>query len=168
MSNDGRWFRRSRDIATTTKQIAEQAGIREGLLYHYFPSKLGILNAVVTRRHTFVGEMFASIEGAEGRPAGEVMRSVGDTLIQTFGREVELARIILGEAQVNADVHGVFREMIESVAGRLAKYLEQRIQAGELRADLSPQAAATGHVPAVGNPPSMCRYAYGPDAGAAA
>lgn len=130
--------------ATTTKQIAEQAGIREGLLYHYFPSKLGILNAVVTRRHTFVGEMLSSVEGAEGLPAGDVMRSVGDMLIQTFGREVELARIILGEAQVNAEVHAAFREMIDSVTGRLARYLERRIQAGELRADLSPHAAATG------------------------
>lgn len=130
--------------ATTTKQIAERAGIREGLLYHYFPSKLGILNAVVTRRHTFVGEMLASIEGAEGRPAGEVMRLVGDMLIQTFGREVELARIILGEAQVNAEVHAVFREMIERVTERLASYLERRIEFGELRSDLSAHAAATG------------------------
>ncbi len=130
--------------ATTTKEIAQRAGIREGLLYHYFPSKLGILHAVVTRRHTFVGDALASIDGAESRPAREVIRAIGDGLIAVLGADLAFARVIMGEGQVNAEVHAGFCEMVERVSGHIAKYLDKRIEAGELRADLATKEAATG------------------------
>jgi AcrR family transcriptional regulator len=38
--------------ATSTRQIAAAADVAEGLLFHYFPSKVAIMHALADRRHT--------------------------------------------------------------------------------------------------------------------
>ena len=37
--------------ATSTQQIAKAAGVTQGLVFHYFGSKEGLLSAVLSTRH---------------------------------------------------------------------------------------------------------------------
>src|SRR5262245_61298862 len=43
--------------ATSTKQIAQRVGITEGLLYHYFSTKLAILEEITQRTYTVASTM---------------------------------------------------------------------------------------------------------------
>src|SRR5215204_7028012 len=62
--------------ATSTRQIAREAGIAEGLIFHYFPTKASLLAAILENRRSFRSELRAILEGAEGKPAPEVLREV--------------------------------------------------------------------------------------------
>ena len=64
--------------ATSTKQIAKEAGIAEGLIFHYFPTKASLLSAILEdrmeERRAFRSELRPLLEGASGKPAPEVAR----------------------------------------------------------------------------------------------
>ncbi len=57
---------------TSTRQIAGSIGITEGLIFHYFPTKADLLNAVLETRHGFIGELRQFLDQAEQNPVGEV------------------------------------------------------------------------------------------------
>src|SRR4029453_12240340 len=56
--------------ATSTKQIAKEAGIAEGLIFHYFPPKASLLSAILEdrmeERRAFRNELRPLLEGARG------------------------------------------------------------------------------------------------------
>src|SRR5689334_11362848 len=52
-------FARQGFDGTSTKQIAQSAGIAEGLIFHYFPTKAQLLTAVLETHHSFAGELRA-------------------------------------------------------------------------------------------------------------
>lgn len=66
-----------RDLATLSVQdIARHAGVSEGLLYHYFPTKQALLDAAATRA---AGTMTAALEaaGADGDPRALLLSGLG-------------------------------------------------------------------------------------------
>lgn len=128
--------------ATPTKQIAKEAGVAEGLVFHYFPSKGDILKALAERRSTFAGEARALLEGVEERPAREVLEELGTGWVSLVRREGAFFSMLLAESQTNSELETTFREVVGVTVGKLAGYLEARVEAGELRADLATHSAA--------------------------
>lgn len=122
--------------ATSTKQIAREAGIAEGLIFHYFPTKASLLAALLETRHSFIGELRALLDGAEKLPARDVLYQVASGWLATLRRETRLTVVLFGTAQTNPEVGEALRELIQEGTGRLAGYLSARVQAGELREDL--------------------------------
>jgi len=54
---------------TSTRQIAKEAGIAEGLIFHYFPTKASLLAALLDNRRSFRSELRTILEGGgAGRP----------------------------------------------------------------------------------------------------
>ncbi|WP_400164338.1 TetR/AcrR family transcriptional regulator [Brevibacillus sp. TJ4] len=51
--------------ASTTKDIAKQAGVTDGLIYHYFTSKQELLWAVL-ERHTLINQIQVMLSGLRG------------------------------------------------------------------------------------------------------
>ncbi len=128
--------------ATTTKQIAERVGVTEGLIFHYFPSKAELLRALTRQRSTIMGEVQALLAEADGKPASQVLQSIVLGWADVIHRQSNLVSMLLAESQSNDELANAFRDVMGETIGAMAEYLEGRVRAGELRADLSTETSA--------------------------
>src|SRR5215218_5923649 len=128
--------------ATPTRQIAKEAGIAEGLIFHYFPTKASLLTALLENRRSFRSELRAILDGAEDKPAPEVLREVASGWLATLRRDAELVVLFI-TAQTNPEVNEAMQQVIGEGTSQVSGYLKARIEAGELREDLPLQTAVT-------------------------
>ena len=126
--------------ATSTRQIASEAGIAEGLIFHYFPTKASLLAAILDNRRSFRSELRVILEGAEDRPVPEVLREVASGWLATLRRDAELVVLFI-TAQINTEVNEAMQQVIGEGTFQVSGYLKARIKAGELREDLPLQTA---------------------------
>ncbi len=133
--------------ATSTKQIAREAGIAEGLVFHYFPTKAGLLTAILDDRlegrRAFRSELRPLLEGAASRPAAEVLGAVASGWLATLRRDQEIVVVLFTTAQTNPEVWEAWQGLIREGAELLTGYLAARVRAGELKEDLPLETAAT-------------------------
>ena len=120
--------------------IAEEAGVSHGLLYHYFESKEAVLETIF--RETW-GELLAAMRGVEksAEPAREQLRQVAAILLRSWGRDPDLVRVLVREVARSpqmqrrvAEIGQAFSAIERIVAGGQA--------GGDLRRDLDPRLAS--------------------------
>jgi AcrR family transcriptional regulator len=132
--------------ATSTRQIAKEAGIAEGLIFHYFPTKASLLTAILEDRlegrMAFRTQLRPLLEGAGGNPAREVLGTVASGWLATLRRDEEIV-VLFAAAQTNPDVRAAWQGLIREGTELLTGYLAARVDAGELRKDLPLETAAT-------------------------
>ena len=128
--------------AATTRGIAERAGCNEVTLFRHFESKQKLLAAVV--RETS-GEFLALCEcnwGFSGNLAEDLLR-FARVYNGSLERCEDMARAMIGESRRRPTLA---KELIGDVLGpfhrSIAGYLDQRKQAGKVRADLNTMAFA--------------------------
>jgi TetR/AcrR family fatty acid metabolism transcriptional regulator len=137
-----RAFARKGYHACRVGEIAEEAGVAYGLVYHYFGSKEEVLESIF--RDTWT-QMIARIrEVAEsGEPANEQVRKVTALLLRTWRRDPDLVRVLVREVTRSPEQ---MRRQIDEI-GHAYNALEQIIvngqRTGEFRDDLDPTIAAT-------------------------
>lgn len=133
--------------ATSTRQIAKEAGIAEGLIFHYFPTKAGLLTAILQDRleggRAFRTQLRPLLEGAGGRPASEVLRAVASGWLAALRRDEEIVVVLFTTAQTNPEVRQAWRGLIREGTELLTGYLTARVEVGELRKDLPLETAGT-------------------------
>ena len=133
--------------ATSTRQIAKEAGIAEGLIFHYFPTKASLLTAILEdrleSRRAFRHELRALLGDASGKPAAEVLRSVASGWLATLRRDQEIVVVLFTTAQTDPEVWEAWQALIREGTELLTGYLAARVEAGELREDLPLETAAT-------------------------
>jgi AcrR family transcriptional regulator len=133
--------------ATSTRQIAKEAGIAEGLIFHYFPTKAGLLTAILEDRleggRAFRTQLRPLLEDAGGKPASEVLRAVASGWLAALRRDEEIVVVLFTTAQTNAEVRQAWRGLIREGTELLTGYLAARVEAGELRKDLPLETAGT-------------------------
>jgi AcrR family transcriptional regulator len=127
---------------TSTKSIAQEVGITEGLIFHYFPTKADLLLAAARQRMTFLGEVLALLGKADERPARQVLGGIVLGWVQVIQRQADLVTMLLVESQTNDELRTAFRGVVGQIVGAMSVYLESRVEAGELRADLHVQTSA--------------------------
>src|SRR5215211_5288506 len=133
--------------ATSTKQIAKEAGIAEGLIFHYFPTKASLLAAILEDRlegrRAFRRELRPLLDDAGGKPAPEVLHAVASGWLATLRRDEQIVVVLFTAAQVNPEVRAAWQGLIREGTELLTSYLASRVEAGELRKDLPLETAAT-------------------------
>jgi len=133
--------------ATSTRQIAKEVGVAEGLIFHYFPTKASLLTAILQDRlegrRAFRRELRPLLEDAAGKPASEVLRSAASGWLATLRRDEEIVVVLFTAAQVNPEVRAAWQGLIREGTELLTGYLASRVEAGELRKDLPLETAAT-------------------------
>ena len=117
---------------TTIKDIAEAAGVAQGLLYHYYRGKDDLLWAIVGKYNPAM-EMGQIFSAATDRPAQDVLRDAATRAYALLGERAGVARVVLREALVRPDIQQAFRLAQAVAIGVIVRYLEARIAAGELR-----------------------------------
>lgn len=129
--------------ATSTRRIAESAGVAEGLLFHYFSTKEELLLELAARRHTFAGRVLTLVQKAGEGTARELFFSVAGGLADVSEEEAAFIGFLNAEAQVNPLVRSKFTGATAVVLDGLVRNLARHVDAGELRAEAS--LAATVH-----------------------
>lgn len=118
--------------ATSIKQISTAAGVAVGLLYHYFPSKSEVLQAV-WEQHSFLPELRTLLEVEHEEEAAYVLRRIAASFSALLDRKEPFFRLMVRESQSNPEVAACLQAIVGEGIKALAAYLETRIQLGELR-----------------------------------
>jgi AcrR family transcriptional regulator len=111
--------------ATSTREVAAAAGVSEGLIFKYYPTKRQLLEAVATENNMmshFISQITAS--GA-GRPVDEVIGEVTTRFVTVLANSPVLSMMI-GESRSDPMLHAAFAERIDGAVSALAAYLESR------------------------------------------
>jgi AcrR family transcriptional regulator len=133
--------------ATSTRQIAREVGVAEGLIFHYFPTKASLLAAILQDRlegrQAFRTRLRPLLDDAGGKSAPEVLRAVASGWLATLRRDEEIVVVLFTAAQTNLEVWQAWQGLIWEGTELLTGYLAARVEAGELRKDLPLETAAT-------------------------
>lgn len=117
---------------TSIKDIAEAAGISQGLMYHYFSSKTDLLEAAV-ERHSFVPQLRLILNDAKKRPINEVFNDIALKFLDMLDRKSNLVRIFIHEIESNPAVKKAWANLCLEGTALLQEYLESRVAEGEIR-----------------------------------
>jgi AcrR family transcriptional regulator len=135
-----RVFARKGYHASRVGDIAEEAGVAHGLLYHYFERKEAVLEAIF--RETW-GELLVAIRDVEesGLPAREQLRQVAAIILRSWKRRPDVVRVLVLEIARSPDLHRRFDEL-----GELFAAIERIVALGQsdgvFRDELDPRLAS--------------------------
>ena len=76
--------------------IAEDAGVAHGLLYHYFASKDDVLRTIFVENWGQLIARFRAVEGAD-EPAGEKLEGIAKILLRTWRNDPALVTVMVRE-----------------------------------------------------------------------
>jgi TetR/AcrR family fatty acid metabolism transcriptional regulator len=135
-----RVFARKGYHAARVGDIAAEAGVAHGLLYHYFDSKEELLESIF--RETW-SELLRALEQVEKdvRPAGEQLRQVAAILLRSWRHDPDLVRVLVREVARSPQLAGRVAE-IEKAFAVIERIIERGQQAGEVRRDVDARLAA--------------------------
>ncbi len=136
-------FARHGYAGTTTKAIAREAGITEGLIYHYFGGKAELLVELAKQRSALLQQVQSLLRDEGDTPAARTMPRIARGWVELVRQQGDLVVMLVSEAHSHPEVGGAFAALLDDVRGGLQGYLERRVAAGELRADLPTGVAAT-------------------------
>jgi TetR/AcrR family fatty acid metabolism transcriptional regulator len=135
-----RVFARKGFHAARVGDIAAEAGVAHGLLYHYFSSKDELLETVF--RETW-SAMLGAVNGVEslGDPAPEQLRKVAAIVLRTWKHDPDLVRVLVREVTRSPHVQEEVHEIHEAFAA-LQRIIEGGQEAGELRKEVDARLAS--------------------------
>jgi TetR/AcrR family fatty acid metabolism transcriptional regulator len=135
-----RVFARRGYHAARVGDIAEEAGVAHGLLYHYFDSKEAVLETVF--RETWAELLGAVCEVEEsGEEADEQLRQVAAILLRAWRRDRDLVRVLVREVTRSAELGRRVEEIADAFAA-IERIIRRGQSAGTFRDDVDPQLAS--------------------------
>lgn len=117
--------------ATSTKRIAQEAGVPQGLVFYYFTNKEKILEDLVNER-SFLPELEQILQAAPQVQPKEALHELGRRFLAVVTRREAIARILVRESPNHPQVAQRWRQMRESAIGIISKYLEGAVDSGHL------------------------------------
>lgn len=128
---------------TTTKEIAQHAGVNEALIFRHFPSKEELYWAVIKRKINTCSPRDRMRETLDaGGDDHEVLAGLAAEILERRAKDQTLSRLLLYSALENHRLsHRFFRTYVAEYYEVLAEYVRQRIAEGRFR-HLDPLLAA--------------------------
>jgi AcrR family transcriptional regulator len=125
-------FAREGVDAASIKKIGQAAGVAPALIYHYFESKEALLAAVVAR-HGFLPQLHRMLTVPPAAPAAEVLPQIARQMYDLLTERADLVRVVVATSQTHPDMRKRMDTLTEEAQTLLTRYLQARIEAGELR-----------------------------------
>ncbi|QBD79340.1 TetR/AcrR family transcriptional regulator [Ktedonosporobacter rubrisoli] len=119
---------------TTNKDIAQEAGITPGLIYHYFANKEALLKELMAERSPARVLRTASPQLLEQPPAAFFHFLIMQVLSVADGEQFsQFARIFLPEVLHNPGIAPVSISFLQDVIAFIANYLQTQMDRGVIR-----------------------------------
>jgi TetR/AcrR family fatty acid metabolism transcriptional regulator len=122
--------------------VADEAGVAYGLVYHYFKSKEEILNTLFTERWQIMLDAIAEIDARE-ISAREKLEQVAGFIIDSYRHEPDLMKVIIVE--VTRSAHSFGREHLDTIREAydgIARIVEGAREEGTFKATIPAEFAA--------------------------
>jgi TetR/AcrR family transcriptional regulator, fatty acid metabolism regulator protein len=100
-----RVFARQGFHACRVSDIADEAGVAYGLLYHYFPSKEEVLNTLFLERWGVMLEMIREVD-REPIPVREKLGVIASFIVDSYRHDPDLMKVIIVEVTRAANSFG--------------------------------------------------------------
>ncbi len=133
-------FARSGFHTSRVGDIAEEAGVAYGLVYHYFKSKEELLETIFRDTWTLMLARVHEVEGS-GVPAREQVRQVTALLLRTWRRDPDLVRVLVREVTRSPHVQQEIEEITQAMQA-LQRIIAKGQETGEFRPQLDPRLSA--------------------------
>jgi TetR/AcrR family fatty acid metabolism transcriptional regulator len=133
-----RVFARQGFHTTRVSDIADEAGVAYGLVYHYFDSKDQVLNELFSERWSL---LLAAIEEADRDQASsrEKLAAVASFIVDSYRHDPDLMKVIVVEVTRAANSFGrTHLPEIRRAYEMIAKIVADGQESGEFRADVDP------------------------------
>ncbi len=126
---------------TTTKAVAERAGVNEVTLFRNFGNKYRLLLAVIQDSAVFAKLVHALVEQANSKDnVAEFLRSYARESLHTLNKAPDLVRSIVGEAgNYPIENRQALGKGLDEANRYVAEYLESAIAAQDINSELTPE-----------------------------
>jgi TetR/AcrR family transcriptional regulator, fatty acid metabolism regulator protein len=122
--------------------IADEAGVAYGLVYHYFQSKDEVLDTLFLERWNVMLEAIRETD-AQAIAAREKLHHIASFIVESYRHDPDLMKVIIVEVTRAANSFGqVHLEKISEAYRQIAGIVEQAQRSGEFREGISPEFAA--------------------------
>ena len=122
--------------------VADEAGVAYGLVYHYFRSKEEILNTLFTERWQLMLDAIVEIDGRD-ESAREKLGHVAGFIIDSYRHEPDLMKVIIVEVTRAANTFGRHHlDKIRQAYDLIAGIIEQARADGSFKPDISAEFGA--------------------------
>lgn len=128
-------FSRKGFRGTTTREIAEAAGISEAMIFKHFATKRELYSAIIEVKSETEELLASAAEAAQGKKndAG-VFRAVGLKMMEQTERDPSLMRLLLFSALEGHELSEIFFESrVRRLHEFLSSYIRKRIEDGRFR-----------------------------------
>jgi TetR/AcrR family transcriptional regulator, fatty acid metabolism regulator protein len=122
--------------------IADEAGVAYGLVYHYFRSKDEILDTLFLERWNVLLEQIREVDREPG-PARDKLYAIVSFIVDSYSHDPDLMKVIIVEVTRAANTFG--REHLAGIREAydlIAVIVEKAQTAGEFKATVTPAFAA--------------------------
>ena len=131
-----RVFARQGFHACRVSDIAREAGVAYGLVYHYFDSKDQVLNELFVERWSLLLQAIDEVD-AQSIPAREKLDAVAGFIIDSYRHDPELMKVIIVEVTRAANSFGrTHLPEIRQAYDLIAKIVSDAQRSGEFRSDI--------------------------------
>jgi TetR/AcrR family transcriptional regulator, fatty acid metabolism regulator protein len=122
--------------------IADEAGVAYGLVYHYFSSKEEILDTLFLERWDVMLAAIAEADAAD-LPPREKLGMVAGFIIDSYRHDPEVMKVIIVEVTRAVNTFGrTHMATITDAYAQIAAIVAAAQRAGEFRSDITPEFAA--------------------------
>ena len=122
--------------------IADEAGVAYGLVYHYFTSKDEILNTLFLERWDVMLAAIAEADAAYGEPR-EKLQAIAAFIVDSYRHDPNLMKVIIVEVTRAANTFGrTHLAKIRDAYAQIAKIVARAQADGVFRGEITPEFAA--------------------------
>src|SRR5918999_1627005 len=122
--------------------IADEAGVAYGLVYHYFQSKDEVLDTLFLERWDVMLDAIREVD-ARAVPAREKLHAIASFIVDSYRHDPDLMKVIIVEVTRAANTFGATHlAEIRKAYTRIADIVERAQADGTFRAGITPEFAA--------------------------
>jgi TetR/AcrR family fatty acid metabolism transcriptional regulator len=122
--------------------IADEAHVAYGLVYHYFRSKEEVLDTLFLERWNVLLDVIAEIDAGDGS-ARSKLEEIASFIVESYRHDPDLMKVIIVDVTRAANTFGrTHLEKIREAYAQIAAIVERAQARGEFRPGVSPQFAA--------------------------
>jgi TetR/AcrR family transcriptional regulator, fatty acid metabolism regulator protein len=133
-----RVFARQGFHACRVADIADEAGVAYGLVYHYFASKDEVLDTLFLERWNIMLELIRQVD-EEAIPVREKLQAIASFIVDSYQHDPDLMKVIIVEVTRAANSFGnthiaSIREAYDLIGGMIAKAQAEGVFKQEIEA----------------------------------